>query len=60
MMLKKFVKMSFAEGGRGNGNGNGNQLGLNACVLAPTPGKSWYPGDGGKLARWLRDEGGYF
>ena len=37
----------------GNGNGNGNQLGLYACMLAPTPGKSRYPGDGGKVSRWL-------
>ena len=22
-------------------------------MLAPTPGKSWYPGDGGKGSRWL-------
>ena len=35
------------------GNGNGNQLGLYACMLAPTPGKSRYPGDGGKVSRWL-------
>ena len=36
-----------------NGNGNGNQLELNAFMLAPIPGKSWYPGDGGKGSRWL-------
>ena len=30
------------------GNWNVNQLGLNACMLAPTPGRSWYPGDGEK------------
>ena len=30
--------MISKEGG-GAGNGNGNQLGLYACMLAPTPGK---------------------
>ena len=34
-------------------NGNGNQLELNACMLAPTQGKSRYPGDGDKGSRWL-------
>ena len=31
-----------------NGNGNGNQLGLYACMLAPTPGQPPSHGDGGK------------
>ena len=28
-----------------HGNGNGNQLGFNACMLAPNPGKSRYAGE---------------
>ena len=48
--VRKIRKInSHTENRTDRGNWKGNQLGLNACMRAPTPGKSWYPGDGGKM-----------
>ena len=47
-------RIPWEEAAGGNGNGNGNQMGLYACLLAPTQGQPLPHGDGGKVSRWSR------
>ena len=50
----KWVKKKKKKKG---GNGKGNQLGVYACMLAPTPGQPQYRSDGRKMSRWSRGTG---